>query len=57
MHFAAKSDEPDQNSKDYLDFVLNKTLINLKALEHAPNVGVLDYAPRDFFDHDKVEQR
>jgi len=29
LHFAAKTDEVDQNSKEYLDFILTKSLKNL----------------------------
>jgi hypothetical protein len=26
-------------------------------MEHAPNVGILDYVPRDFFSIDSIEAR
>lgn len=42
LHFDPKPDEKNQNSKEYLDFVQTKCLINLKALEMAPNVGTRD---------------
>ena len=35
-------DEKNLNSPEYLDFVQTKCLINLKALEQAPNVGTKD---------------
>ena len=33
LHFDARPEEKNQNSKEYLDFVQTKCLINLKALE------------------------
>ncbi len=42
LHFEPRADEKNQNSKEYLDFVQTKCLINLKALEKAPNVGTRD---------------
>ena len=42
LHFDPRPDEKNTNSQDYLDFVQTKCLINLKALEHAPNVGTRD---------------
>jgi len=50
--FAEKPDEKNLNSKDYLDFIQTKCLMNLKALEMAPNVGTRDYVVRDFFNED-----
>ena len=56
LHFDAKPDEKNLNSKEYLDFVQTKTLQNLKKLEHAPNVGTLDYAPYDFHSIESIEK-
>jgi histone deacetylase 1/2 len=39
LHFKAK-DEPNLNTKEYIDFLLTKCLANLKALEGAPSVGI-----------------
>jgi len=57
LHFAERQDEKNLNSKEYLDFVQTKCLINLKALELAPNVGTRDYVVKDFFSHDNIEAR
>lgn len=57
MLFAEKPDEKNLNSKEYLDFIQTKCLMNLKALELAPNVGTRDYVVRDFFNSDTIEAR
>jgi histone deacetylase 1/2 len=46
LHFAPRPDEKNLNSPEYLDFVQTKCLINLKALEQAPNVGTKDVSDR-----------
>ncbi|TNV80740.1 hypothetical protein FGO68_gene14297 [Halteria grandinella] len=55
LNFKPK-DEPNHNTKEYLDFIQTKCLSNLKALEGAPSVGIQDYIPTDFFPEDNVEQ-
>lgn len=50
-------DEKNQNTAEYLDFVQTKCLANLKSLEHAPNVGTLDYVVKDFYSLDNIESR
>ena len=30
---------------------------HLKQMEHAPNVGIQDYVPRDFFSVESIESR
>jgi len=57
LFFAEKPDEKNLNSKEYLDFIQTKSLMNLKALEMAPNVGTRDYVVRDFFSSDAIEAR
>lgn len=57
LHFDARPEEKNQNSREYLDFVQTKCLINLKALEQAPNAGMRDYVVRDFHNIDSVEAR
>ena len=57
LHFDARPDEKNLNSKEYLDFVQTKCLINLKALEQAPNNGMTDYVVKDFHSLDSIEAR
>jgi hypothetical protein len=56
LHFDPKPDEKNLNSREYLEFVQAKCLESLKKLEHAPNVGTLDYAPSDFHSIDSIER-
>ena len=56
LHFKA-NEVQTQNQREYLDFVKERCLQHLKAMEHAPNVGIHDYVPRDFFSVESIEQR
>ena len=40
-----------------MDFILTKTLMNLKSLEIAPNVGIRDGIVKDFYSAESIEAR
>ena len=52
LHFEAKPDARNDNTREYLEFIQAKCLINLNALEHAPSVGITDFIANDFYSHD-----
>ena len=51
------SEVATQNSKEYIDFLKTRCFQHLKQMEHAPNVGIYDYVPRDFFSIESIEAR
>ena len=57
MHIEPRADEKNQNTPDYVDFILTKTLMNLKNLEVAPNVGTRDGVVKDFYSVDSIDAR
>jgi hypothetical protein len=57
LHIEPRQDEKNQNTQDYVDFILTKTLMNLKSLELAPNVGTRDGVVKDFYSIDSIEAR
>ena len=40
-----------------MDAVKARCFQHLRRLEHAPNVGILDYVPRDFFSIESIDAR
>ena len=54
--FIPKKNEPNQNSPEYINYVMSKWLQNLKGQEGAPNVPFMDVPP-DFFDTEELERK
>lgn len=54
--FIPKKNDPNQNSTEYINYVMTKALQNLKAQEGAPNVPFMDVPP-DFFDTEELEKK
>jgi histone deacetylase 1/2 len=54
--FITKKNEPNQNSPEYINYIMSKCLQNLKAQEGAPNVPFMDVPP-DFFDVEELEKK
>ena len=55
LHFEAKPDARNENTREYLEFIQAKCLINLNSLEHAPSVGITDFIANDFYAHEDIE--
>ena len=55
LHFDAKPDCKNENTREYLEFIQAKCLSNINSLEHAPSVGITDFIAKDFFNHDDYE--
>jgi hypothetical protein len=56
LHFDAKPDMKNENTKEYLEFIQAKCLANLNSLEHAPSVGITDFIVQDFYNHEDIER-
>ena len=56
LHIEPRADEKNLNTPDYVDFILTKTLMNLKNLELAPNV-TRDGVVKDFYSVESIEAR
>ena len=54
--FIPKKNEPDQNSQEYLNYIMTKCLQNLKDQEGAPNVPFMEVPP-DHFDTDELDKK
>ena len=54
--FIPKKNEPNQNSPEYINYIISKCLQNLKDQEGAPNVPFMDVPP-DFFDSEEIEKK
>ena len=55
LHFEARPDTKNDNTREYLEFIQAKCLNNINSLEHAPSVGITDFIAKDFYSHDTIE--
>ena len=56
LHFEARTDCKNDNSREYLEFIQAKCLSNLNSLEAAPSVGIQDYIVNDFRNPEEIEK-
>ena len=56
LHLDPVPGVPNENTKEYLEFIQAKCLSNLNSLEAAPSVGMQDYTVGDFRSPDEIEQ-
>lgn len=52
--FISKKNDTNQNSDEYIQYIISKCLQNLKEQEGAPNVPFMEVPP-DFFEKDDLE--
>ena len=53
--FIPKKNEPNLNSPEFIDYIVFKSLQNLKEQEGAPNVPFMEVPP-DFYDLEEIER-
>jgi len=55
LHFEARPDTKNDNTREYLEFIQAKCLNNINSLEHAPSVGITDFIAKDFYTAESIE--